>query len=700
MMRMEQVYEAYFDDYNCVKVYMSKNFFNGSSRIFHLKDSCDRIIRTDIESKQDLQNGYIKYILSLKEPLIIGEEYVLYDEHCQRTYCQYSHIVKTSQFNDDFFIEEKDLGCSYSPKKTVFKVWAPTAHRIRLCLDIKGKKDVVELKRQKKGIFSCTVNKDILDAHYTYMVRSNGKWSETVDPYNPFCGPNTKYSVVESMDRLTLPDKVKMPLLSSNTKAIIYEASIRDMTSESGIGIKHPKKFKGFTEENYTTKTMSTGLSYICSLGVTHVQLLPVFDFGSVDEVYTDIFYNWGYDPVHHRALEGSYSTDCKDARVRVLEFAQLVHDLHEKGLRVNLDLVFNHVYAKDSYPLEVLVPNYYFLMNTEGEFSNGSYCGNDIDTQPPMSRQYFLQTCLQIVKWFDVDGFRFDLMGILDYTLINEIAKQCRAIKPDFMIYGEGWNMPSFVSEELRASMLNQHKMPLVGHFSDRFREVCRGSNGDLEIAGYSNGNTDLLYDMEQALAASCLENKFDSPQKVINYVECHDNHTLWDKNSVCCQNESRGILMQRQTLATALVLLAQGVPFIHAGQEFGRTKHNLGNSYNRSDHYNRIDYNLRNKHMPIVVDTRMLIDIRKSHPCFSLETKEEIEQNVSFGEIDHKVLIYETQKDQDHCICFFNPTNEKFSYDSFQKLTILFDNGNINPATTYRVEIAPYGVVVCSVE
>ena len=208
--------------------------------------------------------------------------------------------------------------------------------------------------------------------------------------------------------------------------------------------------------------------------------------------------------------------------------------------------------------------------------------------------------------------------MGILDYNLMNEIAEKCRALKPDFMIYGEGWNMPSFVPEHLRASMLNQAHMPLIGHFSDRFRETCRGSNGDLEICGYSNGDTGLLNSMQQCLGGGCLDHLFDSPQKAINYVECHDNHTLWDKNSVCCQHESRGVLMQRQTLANALVILAQGIPFLHAGQEFGRTKYNLGNSYNRSDHYNHIDYNLRNKHMPIVVDTKLLIKIRKEHPCF----------------------------------------------------------------------------------
>lgn len=696
-MRMQTVYEAYFDDYDCLKVYMSNNFFNGQSRIFHIKDSKDQIIPLRIQSKQDLPGGYTKYVLSILGDLDIGEEYVVYDEHCQRAFCQYGHIVKTQRFNDEFTYLYSDLGCQYTPDRTTFKVWSPVAHKILLKLSMNGQETIYEMLRQAKGIFALEVNQDLLNAHYTLMVRMNGAWQETVDPYNCFCGPNTQYSVVQSFDQVSLPPKVSLPPLDSNTDAILYEASIRDLSADPGIGIQHPKTFVGFVEENLTTRSLNTGFSYIKSLGVTHIQLLPVFDFGSVDEMHTKIFYNWGYDPVHHRCLEGSYSTDCTNATCRIEEFAKLVQACHQAGLRVNLDLVFNHVYNKATYPLEVLVPNYYFLMDTEGNFSNGSFCGNDIDTQPPMARQYFLDTCRMIVERYDVDGFRFDLMGILDYTFMNEIAKECRKLKPDFMIYGEGWNMPSFVSEDLRASMQNQYKMPNVGHFNDRFRETCRGSNGDLEIKGYSNGETSLINMMETCLGGGVLNDLFDSPQKAINYVECHDNHTLWDKNQVCCQNESRGILMLRQSLANALVLLAQGVPFLHCGQEFGRTKYNLDNSYNRSDHYNHIDYSLRNKHMPIVVDTKLLIKIRKGHPCFRLRTKEEILENVRFEEIDQKVLVYKVKKDQDFCICFFNPTMQHYTYQSSEELEILFDNGNINSQYSCFINIAPYCVVVC---
>lgn len=696
-MRMQKDFEAYFDEYDLIKVYMSKNFFNGSSRIFHIKDTKNRIIHLDMIDKIDLSNGYTRYRLRLQKPLIVSEEYTIYDERAQKAIVQYSHIVKTDRFNSEFQYCGNDLGCTYTPNKTTFKVWAPTAFWIDLHLIRNGHYHSIPMHRQEKGVFSLDVSGDLIGAKYTYMVRVNGEWKETCDPYNPFVTENTTRSVVNSIDRLYFPKKIELKPMHSNTEAVIYEASIRDMTSEQGIGVTYPKKFKGFTEENADTKNLNTGFSYLKSLGITHVQLLPVMDFGSVDEVYTQIFYNWGYDPVHHRALEGSYSTNAKDASARIVEFAQLVHDCHKAGIRVNLDLVFNHVYHKESYPLEVLVPNYYFLMNTEGDFSNGSFCGNDVDTQPTMSRKYFLETCKKLIEWFDIDGFRFDLMGILDINFVNEVVKECREIKPDFMIYGEGWNMGSFVHEDLRASMQNQAKMKYVGHFSDRFRETCRGSNGDLEVKGYCSGQTSWIDSMMHCMSASCLEGLFDSPQKAINYVECHDNHTLWDKNTICCQNETEGVLMQRQVLANAMVLLAQGVPFLHAGQEFGRTKYGLGNTYNRSDHYNHIDYNLRNKHMQIVSQTKALIQIRKKHPSFQLATKEEVEALVSYDTVDQAVLVYKTNKDWDRCISFFNPTGNHYVYELAEEAMVLFDNGNINSQFTTKVNIAPYSVVVC---
>jgi pullulanase len=697
---MNQPYEAYFDDYGSLSVYMSKNFFGGKSSIFHLKDSKVHIIPLQIESKVDLPNGYTYYHLVFNENLEIGEEYILFDEHCQTTPAQYSHIVKTVKFGEDYRYDKDDLGAVYTPEKTVFTLWAPTAHRIQLHLDMDGKKEVHEMQREADGIWRVSVEKDLDRAYYTFMVRVNGAWQETTDPYTIFSAANGKASQVVNPKTLKMPKKVEMPVMENNTDAIIYEASIRDMTSQTGVGVAHPKKFLGFVEENNITKSRNTGFTYLKSLGITHVQLLPVFDFGSVDEMYPNIFYNWGYDPMQYRVLEGGYTTDPNDGAKRVEEFAYMVSKLHEAGIKVNLDLVFNHVYNKGAFALERLVPNYYFLMNSNGEFSNGSFCGNDIDTQPYMSKKYFLDTCKKIVELYDVDGFRFDLMGILDYQLMNEIVAECRKIKPDFMVYGEGWNMPSFVEEGLRATQINQAKMPEVGHFSDRFREIIRGSNNNLEQKGFASGRFDQMNDVMQVMCGSVKDHTFTSPQKVVNYVECHDNHTLWDKNRVACHGEDANIREKRQVLTNAMVLFAQGIPFLHAGQEFGRTKQNIGNSYNRSDNYNRIDYFRRDRHINIVKDTKRLIQIRKEHPAFRMANAQEIRDHVFTETIENQVLVYKVNKGDDRLVVFFNPTNRQFSYDLKCNSKILFDNGLSNPEYAGNIQIAPYSVVVCELQ
>lgn len=696
-MRMIEDYEAYFDDYDLINVYMKKTFYGGSSNSFHIKDSKERIIPLTILSKTDFYNGYTHYQLRIDGEITIGEEYLIFEEHAQNVYCMYSHIVKTRRFDAENAYDKEDLGLTYSPTHSVFKFWAPTANRIVLHLKNGKKRSYYDLHREDHGIFTVGIAGDLRGYEYFLTIRVNGKWNQCVDPYSSFSGPNSKYSVVESKDYLKFPDKIYMKPLNSNTDAVIYEVNIRDMTSQKDIGVRYPKTFVGFTEENEETISRSTGFSYLKSLGATHIQIMPVFDFGSVDDSHPNLYYNWGYDPMQYRCFEGTYSTDCTDAAETVLEFAEMIYRCHKSGLRVNLDLVFNHVYNKSKFALEAMVPNYYFLMNTEGEFSNGSFCGNDIDTRPIMARRYFIDTCKRIIQWFDVDGFRFDLMGILDYQFMNMLASECTKLKPGFMLYGEGWNMASFVPEDLRASQNNQAKMDKVGHFSDRFREAIKGSTGILEQRGYIGGNVEGIETVKMVMAASCLDHYFSTPQKVINYVECHDNHTLWDKNEVACKFDSVDVRKKRQVLANAMVLLAQGVPFLHAGQEFCRTKLGLGNSYNRPDFYNRIDYNRRDEFIDVVYQTKKLIQIRKAHPCFRLRHTEEIEKNVSLSTIEDIALVYKTEYRNDRCVVFFNPTDRTFRYNLHENAEVIFDNGLSNALYTESITIAPYSVVIC---
>lgn len=695
-MRMIHQLEAFVDDYDILNVYMKRTLFNGESNKFYLKDSKGIISPlTLIEKSFSATDVYTKYKLKLKEEFRVGEEYTLFEEHCRTAPVQYGHIVKTDRFYETYTDTISNLGCYYLPERTRFRVWSPVSSDVQVILyNEDGTKRIVQMNRKKLGVFEVTLEEDLLGTKYSYVIKRNGEIKKISDPFSPFSGPNGKYSVVDNMALIPKPKKYELPKMNSYCDAIIYETSIRDMTSMPNIGVTHPKTFKGFVEENETTKSKMTGFSYLKSLGVTHVQLMPVFDFGSVDEENPDIYYNWGYDPVQYRALEGSYCTNVYDHRCRIEEFIELVEKLHEAGIRVNLDLVFNHVYVKENHDLDQLAPNYFFLINEQGGLSNGSWCGNDIDTRAPVCREYLIRTCKKIIEWFDVDGFRFDLMGIIDVDTMNRIRTMAQEIKPDFMIYGEGWNMPSFVPEHLRASQNNQEKMDRVGHFSDSFREVVRGNNGDLANKGYAAGNYAKLNEMSKVLSAEL--NRYSSPEKVINYVECHDNHTLWDKNHVACMGENHEIRMKRQALANAITILAQGVPFVHCGQEFGRSKQNLGNTYNMSDMYNMVNYNRRDDMIYLVEEMRTLVKIRKTRSCFRLSTLEEITNQVHVSSMDDKVCVYTCEDHNSKCMSFFNPSPFEYTYNLNEEYRMIFDNGNKNGEYIYSAKIAPYSVVI----
>lgn len=694
-MRMKERLECYIDGYSVAHIYMIKDFYQGQSQNFHLKDENKNLIPLTILSKEDY-GDYVHYTCSIDGEIEAGKDYMMFEEHAQSCPAAFSHIVKTTEFGEKYLPDEDVVpGCDYTKERTLFTVWSPGAVWMEVILHEGDSDRIVMMKRGEKGIWKAEVKGDLKKTLYNYRFKINGVVQESVDPYNPFTGSNTLVSQVNSLSELKLPEKVAVPQMKQDTDAIIYETSVRDLSSQQNNGFTHPRTFEAFTEENDTTRQLNTGLSYLKSLGISHIQLMPVFDFGSVDEDYPSLYYNWGYDPMHYRALEGSYSTNPDDPEKRIVEFAQLVQDLHKAGFKVNLDLVFNHVWRREQFALDQLVPDYFFLMDSNGNYSNGSFCGNDIDTRPEMSRRYFLDTIKMMVDVFDIDGIRFDLMGVLDYTLVNAIAEYAKSKKKDFMIYGEGWDMPSFVPSDLRASQNNQAKMPLVGQFSDRFREVIRGSNDQLSQAGYSNGNLGRIDEARQVMCASMFENRYDAPFKAVNYVECHDNHTMWDKNRAVCQNQPRSIRMKRQTLANAMVLLAQGTPFIHCGQEFGRTKQNLGNTYNRSDNYNMVDYRRRDEFYPVVEQFKQLVKLRKEHPSFRLDTKVKIEQYVQTETIQNKVLVYKTSDGTENLITFFNPSTEYFEYRLPKEGTVLFDSDHANPAHTDFIRIPPISVI-----
>lgn len=695
-MRQIKYFEAYLDDFRQVTVYMSKQSYEGVSRQFYLQNELGEIQELAIQSVSPTSRGYNKYICLSARDIEIGKEYYVLHQHARSTPLKMGYVVKREEFDKRYAYLKDDLGATYTPHSTTFVLWAPTASQVFLKLN----DTIIEMNKEDR-VFKAVVMGDYHLAEYIYYIKNDGEWKESLDPYAKSSTANAKASVVIDESRITR-NKVALPKTKKLNDAIIYECSVRDFTSHPQSGVTHKSQFLGMVEENETTIKNETGFSYLKTLGVTHVQLMPILDIASIDEYNPSLFYNWGYDPAHYMAIEGSYSSNPHDPLKRMQEFATCVDEMHKAGIKVVLDLVFNHVYELDVNPLQTTTPHYFFQTDINGHLSNGSWCGNDYDSTRVMSRKYLVDCCKRLVEFYDVDGFRFDLMGIIDIETMNEIRKECLAIKDDIVIYGEGWDMPSFLSNDKRASMFNDSKLPNIAHFSDRFRDVVKGKTDQHEVykKGYCSGDTSLITMMKDSLTASVTDayaqHYFHSPLHVINYVECHDNQTCWDKLKECCKEDTREKRIQRQKMCIAAVLFAQGTPFIHSGQEFARTKYGKHNTYNDKDDINWLDYDRKDTFKDIVEFTKKCIQIRKEHECFKYDTVEKIKKCVSFKTIQDKVLIYDMKDEKEHLQVIFNPTNDTFEYELETPMTCIFNELKNSEGLRKIMTIDPLSVIV----
>ncbi len=352
-----------------------------------------------------------------------------------------------------------------------------------------------------------------------------------------------------------------------------------------------------------------------------------------------------------------------------------MIAAIHKKGMRVIMDVVYNHMFGIEITSFHNLMPLYYFRYGKNGEISNGSFCGNDFDSTRKMASKYIIDSVTRWTEFYGIDGLRFDLMGIIDYETINKVYEECHKIENSFMVYGEGWNMPSLIPDEIKATQFNNAKMPKIGHFNDRFRDCIKGSTqqDNIQERGYATGNKEKSNLMMDLLCGTCLDVDYDysylSPNQVINYAECHDNNTLWDKLEMSLIDESVEDMKKYHKLIMAIIFLSQGIPFIDGGQEFLRTKLHDHNSYISSDAINGLDYSLIEKNKDIVTYTKALINFRKNNPCFRLNTKEEISNQV-FVELMDEIVIKYTVKDY---VVYFNPSNEIMVIDLESEKTVL---------------------------
>lgn len=560
-----------------------------------------------------------------------------------------------------------DLGAVYSPKMTRFKVWAPEAESVKLNLYKQGEGDnLIDqhiMKKSANGTYVFEKQGDCNGIYYTYTVVNHGEEQEAVDPYTKAAGVNGQRGMVINLAK-TNPQGFEMDGYRNPehiTDAIIYEGSVRDFTMDESSGVFHNGKFLGLTEANTTNHFgEATALDYISGLGVTHVQILPAFDFETVDEKNQKAQYNWGYDPDNYNVPEGSYAVSPYDGAVRIQEMKQMVLALHSRGIGVIMDVVFNHTYRRDDSNLQKIVPGYYYRSDETG-YTNGSGCGNEVASDRPMVQKLIVDSLIYWAKEYHIDGFRFDLMGVLDIDTMNVIAERLKEIRPDIYLYGEGWNGgPSSLAEEKRAFKASAKKMPRIGMFNDDIRDTIKGSVFYDDHLGFVNGGTHLENALRYGITGAVAHPQVDydaygskpwakEPGQSINYVSCHDNYTLWDKLSVSCPEASEEKKKAMNRLCAAIVFTSQGVPFIQAGEEFLRSKplpEKKGfaeNSYNMPDAVNSIKWDNIHEYPDMIAYYKGLMALRKAHPVFRMQSEAEMTQNLCFlSDTPENVVAY----------------------------------------------------------
>ena len=576
-------------------------------------------------------------------------------------------FVRSNDF-DNYFSYDGELGALYEKEGTLLRVWTPTAKSVEVWIyaddSFKGPSTKIEMVQKPKGIFEAYLPGDQHGTIYVYKIFFlNNRESISVDPYARATTVNGMKSVIADLNR-TNPDGwgERLPAFGLPEEAIIYELHIRDFSISETSGIVNKGKFLGLTEKNTQNASgRKTGLDYLIDLGITHIQILPMFDYATVDEAnLTEPQYNWGYDPLNYNVPEGSYSTDPFDPFNRIFELKQMIRTLHDNGLRVIMDVVYNHVYDPKDQALERTVPGYFYRYNADGSLANGTGVGNDTASERHMMRKYIIDSVKYWAKEYHLDGFRFDLMGIHDSVTMNAIREALDKIDPSIIIIGEGWEMSTPLPEDLKASQRNAQAMPRIAHFNDSIRIALKGSDfGDEKDRGFISGKNYLedllLRNIKGAMHLSSRSSYVD-PEQVIQYVEAHDNLTLYDKLLRSNPDDSEEVRIKRHTLATSIVLLSQGVPFIHGGQEFLRTKAGVANSYQSPDEINQFEWERVTTFEESVAYVKGLIALRKSEYLFRLHTHEEIDTHFTMLSENFNIVAFSLTNSEKKYIVIFN--------------------------------------------
>lgn len=544
-------------------------------------------------------------------------------------------LYNTSEFKEKYIDTERKQGAVCTEEGTSFLLWSPLSEKAELRFYKEGEGGVsffqTEMKKEEKGMWSYETAENLHGVYYDFRTMTEGEETVFGDPYAKACGMNGKRSMAVDLKETDPEGWMEDRRPEKQEETVIYELHIKEFSWDEagGFSKENRGKYLAFTEEHTTLNkdgVHPTGLDYLKKLGITHVQIMPAYDYGSVDEKNEEEF-NWGYDPVNYNVPEGSYSSDPKHGEVRIREFKEMVQALHRNGFRVIMDVVYNHMYGLDSN-LNKAVPWYYFRTYENGGISNGSACGNDMASEREMCAQYILDSVLYWAEEYHIDGFRFDLMGLLDTKLMNRIRRALdeKYGRGEILLFGEPWAADDTASEGKVVMALKKNVSQLdkyVGMFCDDTRDAIKGHVFEGEIPGFVNGAENMEEKILNSVKAWCTKDTgIKAPSQVITYVSAHDNWTLWDKLAITTPDEVRR--MMENKLAAAIYMTCQGHLFMLSGEEFARTKDGHENTYNSPISLNRLDWKRAYKYEELSTFYEGLIALRKQLPglCDKSET------------------------------------------------------------------------------
>lgn len=558
----------------------------------------------------------------------------------------YYPLYSTNEFNKKFF-HNTSLGALYMKEKTTFKLWSPAASCVKLVIYKKISSDKFNIEyiqdmKEDRGLWYTSVKGDLHKTYYNYNVTLYDNSNTVVDPYATAVGINGFKGVVLDLKKTNPPMWHKDTYTpEKHTDSIIYEISLRDLSSHAGSGVSNSRKFLSLTEKNTKSpQGLNTCLDHIIELGVTHLQLMPIFDFSykSVDERYSNKNYNWGYDPQNYNVPEGSYATDPYCPLCRIIELKKMIQCLHKNNIGINMDVVYNHVYHGWADNFQNIFPDYYFRLSKKEMLCNGSGCGNDLASEHLMVRKFIVDSVTFWAREYHMDGFRFDLMGLIDIDTMKSVEDRLHKINNSIMIYGEGWNLPTSLPEESKSTINNADFLDNISFFNDKIRDCLKGSTFDLKDRGFIMGDIS-----KRELLKECIMCQYISPKQSINYSSCHDNHTLWDRINFSCSHETTEEKKKIVKLCSTIILTCAGTPFIYSGEEFCRSKQGEHNSFNSPDYINGIDWNKKYEFIDVFNHYKKLIHIRKSHPLFRIHSRETLLNNLVFIEdVPNDILAF----------------------------------------------------------